>query len=74
MRLLIAYGSLGKYFHLKDFADELKKQNVDVRLVKDIDYSRGFPSKNISDWISGDKKFTSNNIIGSSFNKFYFIV
>ena len=57
MRLLIAYGSLGKYFHLKDFADELKKQNVDVRLVKDTDYSRGFPSKNISEWISGDEKF-----------------
>lgn len=57
MKLLIAYGSLGKYFHLKEFADELERQNVEVKLVHDIDYSRGFPSKKISDWFNGDKKF-----------------
>ena len=57
MKLLIAYGSLGKLFHLKEFADELEKQNVEVKLVKDTDYSRGFPSKRISDWYNGDKKF-----------------
>ena len=51
------YGSLGKFFHLKEFSKELEKQNVEVRLVHDIEFSKGFPSKNISDWIGGDKKF-----------------
>ena len=50
MKLLIAYGSLGKYFHLKEFADELERQDVEVKLVHDIEYSKGFPSKKISDW------------------------
>ena len=49
MKLLIAYGSLGKYFHLKEFADELERQDVEVKLVHDIEYSKGFPSKKISD-------------------------
>ena len=57
MKLLIAYGSLGKYFHLKEFADELERQDVEVKLVHDIEYSKGFPSKKISDWFNGDKKF-----------------
>ena len=57
MKLLIAYGSRGKFFHLKEFSKELEKQNVEVRLVHDIEFSKGFPSKNISDWIGGDKKF-----------------
>ena len=57
MKLLIVYGSQGKFFHLKEFSDALEKQNVQVRLVKDTDYSRGFPSKKISDWFNGDKKF-----------------
>ena len=57
MKLIIAYGSLGKFFHLKEFSDELQKLNVEVKLVQDSDYSRGFPSKTISDWFQGDKKF-----------------
>ena len=57
MRLLIGYGSRGKFFHLKEFSDELEKQGISVRLVKDTDYSRGFPSKKISEWFNGDKKF-----------------
>ena len=57
LKLLIAYGSLGKLFHLKEFSDALKKQNVEVKLVKDTDYSRGFPSKKISEWFKGNKKF-----------------
>ena len=55
LRLLIAYGSLGKLFHLKELADELEKHDVQVKLIKDTDYSRGFPSRRISDWINGDK-------------------
>ena len=57
MKLLIAYGSLGKFFHLKEFSKELEKHNVEVKLVHDIEFSKGFPSKNISDWIGGDRKF-----------------
>ena len=57
MKLLIAYGSLGKLFHLEEFSHALEKQNVQVKLVKDTDFSRGFPSKKISDWFNGDKKF-----------------
>jgi len=57
LKLLIAYGSLGKLFHLEEFSHALEKQNVQVKLVKDMDFSKGFPSKKISDWFSGDKKF-----------------
>jgi len=57
MKILIAYGSKGKYFHLKEFGDALEKLGVDYRLVKDSDYSKGFPSKNISDWFFGKRKF-----------------
>ncbi len=54
---MIAYGSLGKLFHLKEFSTALEKQNIEVKLVKDTDFSRGFPSKKFSEWINGDKKF-----------------
>ena len=57
MKLLIGYGSKGKFFHLKEFCDELQKQNITVKLVKDTDFSRGFPSKRILEWFNGDKKF-----------------
>ena len=57
VKLLIAYGSLGKFFHLKEFAKELERQNVIVKLVHDVEFSKGFPSKNVSDWFGGDKKF-----------------
>ena len=59
MKLLIAYGSLGKFFHLQEFAKELEKQKVEVKLVHDIDFSRGFPSKKLGEWITGKKKFKS---------------
>ena len=57
MRILVGYGSRGKFFHLKEFCNELEKHNINVKLVKDTEYSRGFPSKRISDWVNGDKKF-----------------
>lgn len=57
MRLLIAYGSKGKFFHMKEFADALSKFNVECMLVRDVDYSCGFPSKNIKDWFFGNRKF-----------------
>ncbi|WP_428326194.1 glycosyltransferase family 4 protein [Nitrosopumilus sp.] len=56
MKLLIAYGSKGKLFHLTEFSEALEKLGVECKLVKDTDYSKGFPSKKISDWLP-DKKF-----------------
>ena len=56
MKLLIG-GSSSRIFHLKEFSNALEKQNVQVKLVTDTDFSRGFPSKKISDWFNGDKKF-----------------
>ena len=57
MKLLIAYGSKGKYFHLKEFSESLSKLGVTCKIVRDSDYSTGFPSKNISDWFGTNKKF-----------------
>jgi glycosyltransferase involved in cell wall biosynthesis len=57
LKLLIAYGSLGKFFHLQEFSNALRDEGVEIKLVKDIDFSKGFPSKNISDWFKGNKKF-----------------
>ncbi len=57
MKILIAYGSRGKYFHMKEFADELLKLGNEYRIVKDTDFSNGFPSKKMSNWFRGDKKF-----------------
>ena len=64
MRILIASGagggtatkSIGKFFHLKEFGETLKKFGVDYKLVRETDYISGFPSKNPKDWIS-KKKF-----------------
>lgn len=57
LKILIAYGSKGKFFHMEEFASALEKLGVECRLVKDTDYSNGFPSKRIEDWFFGDKKF-----------------
>jgi len=64
MRVLIASGAaggtakgrIGKHLHLKDFGEALKKQGVDYKLVYEVDYISGFPSKNIESWFS-KKKF-----------------
>ena len=64
MKVLIASGagggtakkSIGKFFHLKEFGDALKKFGVDYKLVKETDYVSGFPSKNPKEWFS-KKKF-----------------
>ena len=55
--MLIAYGSQGKFFHLRVFSKALKKLGVETRLVKDTDYSTGFPSKNPQEWFRTNKKF-----------------
>jgi len=57
MKLLIAYGSQGKFFHLKEFSIALEKLGVETMLVKDTDYSTGFPSKKPQEWFGTNKKF-----------------
>ena len=57
IRMLIAYGSKGKFFHMKEFANALSKFDIECKLVHDIDYSRGFPSRKISDWFIGNNNF-----------------
>lgn len=52
MRILIVSGSLGKYFHLKEFADALSVLGAECKLVKELDYAGGFPSKKIGKWFS----------------------
>ena len=52
MKVLIVSGSLGKYFHLKEFTDALSSLGVECKLVKEIDYLGSFPSKKIKKWFS----------------------
>lgn len=56
MKLLIG-GAKSKIFHLKEFGETLKKFNVDYKLVHDVEFSSGFPSRNITDWFDIGKKF-----------------
>ena len=56
MKLLIG-GSSSKYFHLKEFADELTKNDVECKLVRDNEIYDGFPSRNIGNWFQSKKKF-----------------
>lgn len=64
MKILIASGagggtskkSIGKYFHLKEFGEALKKYGVDYKLVREFEYVSGFPSRDIKNWFS-KKKF-----------------
>ncbi len=66
MRVLIASGAaggtakgrIGKHLHLKDFGEALKRQGVDYKLVYEVDYISGFPSKDIKSWFSKKKFYT----------------
>jgi len=60
MKLLLG-ASPAKFFHMKEFVDELEKINIECRLVLDTDISNRFPSRKISNWFSSKKKF--NDII-----------
>ena len=42
---------------MKEFSDALEKLGVECKLVKDSDYSRGFPNKNFKDWFFGNSEF-----------------
>ena len=64
MRILIVSGagggtskkSIGKYFHLRDFGDALKKHGVEYKLVNELDYVIGFPTKSLRKYFSSKKK------------------
>ena len=56
MKILIG-GSSSKIFHLEEFSRSLNKLGVITKVVFDKEYSDGFPSRNISNWIQKDKKF-----------------
>ena len=56
MKLLIG-GSSSKLFHLKEFANALEEIGIKTKVVLDIDFSDGYPSRKISHWIQKDKRF-----------------
>ena len=56
MRLLIG-GSPSKFFHLKEFSEQLKKNGADCKLVIDTEIYAGFPSKKISSWFGISQNF-----------------
>ena len=55
MKILIAYGSKGKFFHMQQFSNALTELDIECMLVQDSDYSTGFPSKKISELIPNNK-------------------
>ena len=56
LRLLIGC-SPDKFFHLKEFAENLKKKGVECKLVIDTSVYTGFPSKKITKWFETKGKF-----------------
>ena len=58
MKLLIG-GSKSKLFHLKEFGNSLEKYGVNYKLVEDVKFCDGFPSRNVENWFQSNKKFNS---------------
>ncbi len=56
MKLLIG-GSISKMFHLKEFSEMLRKNGMETKLVLDIEYADGFPSRKVSKWFTSNNKF-----------------
>ncbi len=56
MKLLIGASS-SKIFHLKEFAKNLEKYDIETKVIFDADYADGFPNRKISKWFSSNKKF-----------------
>jgi len=57
LKLLIGASS-SKIFHLKEFAQNLEKNNLECKVVLDSDYADGFPSRKIGNWFKSNSKFT----------------
>ena len=51
-------------FHLKEFGEELKKHNIEYKLVSESDYVVGFPTKQLR------KYFATRNKIKKLVNDF----
>ena len=49
--------TVGKYYHLKQFADELEKFGVNCKLIRETDYVVGFPTKKIHKMVTNKIKF-----------------
>jgi hypothetical protein len=58
IKLLIG-ASDNKMQYIKKFSEYLEKYGVNSKLVLDVEICNGFPSKNITQWISPFKKFNS---------------
>jgi len=56
MKLLIGASST-KIFHLKEFANILEDLGIETKVVLDVDYADGYPSRKISHWFQKDQKF-----------------
>jgi len=56
LKLLIGASS-SKIFHLKEFSENLEKNNIECKVVFDSDYADGFPSRKIKSWFTTNKKF-----------------
>ena len=56
MKILIGASS-SKIFHLKEFANSLEKIGITTKVVLDIDYSDGYPSRKISKWFKNNNQF-----------------
>ena len=50
-------GSVGKFYHLRDFGEVLTKYDVEYKLVRETDYVVGFPTKQLRKHFSSKKKF-----------------
>ena len=50
-------GSVGKFYHLRDFGEALTKYDVEYKLVRETDYVVGFPTKQLRKHFSSKKKF-----------------
>lgn len=50
-------GSVGKYYHLRDFGEALTKFEVEYKLIRETDYVVGFPTKQLRKYFSSKKKF-----------------
>ncbi|MEX0861742.1 glycosyltransferase family 4 protein [Nitrosopumilus sp.] len=58
MKILIG-GAPSKIFHLKEFGNALEKLNIECKIVEDVNYCDGYPSRNYIKWVNGTKRIHS---------------
>jgi len=56
VKLLIG-AAPSKLFHLEEFSRSLSKLDIECKIVNDIEYADGYPSKNFRSWLYSNKKF-----------------